>query len=168
MAMMHVPSGTCSAPCTLNVTPHMHRYAYSHPRDHRRATMVKRDGQMIAKHMAATEQSAVNTYRKMLNTSDLTTSMPAPGTLRGLLRASPQGHQFQSPANRSNAGPITIRTSVASIITATASVKPSILTATTSPNVNAPNTISMIAAALVMSPQVFATPYAIACVSGHP
>src|ERR1700730_8562233 len=99
MATMHVPSGTCSAPCTLNVTPHRHRYPYSHPRDHRRGTIVNRDGQTIARHTATTEQRAVNTYRKILNTSDLTTSMPAPRTLRGPLRASPKGHQFQSPAN---------------------------------------------------------------------
>ena len=42
--------------------------------------------------------------------------------------ASPPGHQFQSPAIRRSAGPITIRTSVASINTATANVNPIILT----------------------------------------
>src|SRR5271166_6126688 len=47
------------------------------------------------------------------------------GALRAV--ASPPGHQFQSPAIRSSAGPITIRTSVASIKTATASVNPIIL-----------------------------------------
>src|SRR6266481_9633212 len=48
----------------------------------------------------------------------------------GALRVgeSPPGHQFQSPATRRSAGPITMRTRVASMNTATASVNPSILT----------------------------------------
>ena len=43
----------------------------------------------------------------------------------GYLR--PPGHQFQRPASRSSAGPITMRTATASIRTATESAKPSIL-----------------------------------------
>ncbi len=66
----------------------------------------------------------------------------------------PSGHQFQSPASCNNAGPTTIRTTVASINTATASVKPSIWTTRKPPRVNAVKTAIMIAAALVISPAV--------------
>src|ERR1035438_7085913 len=76
------------------------------------------------------------------------------GELRAV--ASPPGHQFQSPAIRRSAGPITMRTSVASINTATASVNPIILTTRKVPNVNAANTTIMIAAALVIRPAVLA------------
>src|ERR1700722_5192320 len=81
---------------------------------------------------------------------------------------SPPGHQFQSPATRSSAGPITIRTRVASMSTATASVNPSILTTRKLPKVNAANTTIMIAAALVISPAVLAIPSAIASSSLSP
>src|SRR5208283_2504906 len=83
----------------------------------------------------------------------------SPSAITGAPRAaagSPPGHQFQSPATRRSAGPITMRTSVASINTATASVKPSILTTRKFPKVNAANTTIMIAAALVISPAVLA------------
>jgi hypothetical protein len=65
------------------------------------------------------------------------------GELRGVV-ARPPGHQFQSPAIRSSAGPITMRTSVASINTATASVNPIIFTTRKLPKVNAANTTIMI------------------------
>src|SRR5580698_7440146 len=80
----------------------------------------------------------------------------------------PPGHQFQSPAMRRSAGPITIRTSVASISTATAKVKPIILTTRKSPKVKAANTTIMIAAALVIRPAVLAIPSGIASVSLSP
>src|ERR1700722_1912504 len=82
--------------------------------------------------------------------------------------ANPQGHQFQSPPSRNSAGPITIRTSVASINTATANVKPNIFTTSTFPNVKAANTTIMIAAALVIRPPVFATPSTIASTVEQP
>src|ERR1700758_2308624 len=80
----------------------------------------------------------------------------------GALRESPPGHQFQSPATRRSAGPITMRTRVASMNTATASVNPSILTTRKLPKVKAANTTIMIAAALVISPAVLASPSGIA------
>src|SRR6266446_607992 len=82
--------------------------------------------------------------------------------------ASPPGHQFQSPAIRRSAGPITMRTSVASINTATASVNPSILTTRKFPKVNAANTTIMIAAAFVIRPAVLANPSGIASISLSP
>jgi hypothetical protein len=82
--------------------------------------------------------------------------------------ASPPGHQFQSPAIRRSAGPITIRTSVASINTAIANVNPIILTTRKSPKVNAANTTIMIAAALVIRPAVLAIPSGIASISLSP
>src|ERR1700691_6695107 len=94
--------------------------------------------------------------------SDATLAAPTPAP------ASPHGHQFQSPPSRRSAGPMTIRTSVASISTATAKVNPSILMTRTSPKVNATNTTTIIAAALVIRPPVFATPSAIAWVSQRP
>src|ERR1700675_1491948 len=56
----------------------------------------------------------------------------------GVTRApyKPSGHQFQSPASCNSAGPTTIRTTVASMNTATASVKPSIWTPRKLPTVN--------------------------------
>jgi hypothetical protein len=80
----------------------------------------------------------------------------------------PPGHQFQSPARRRSAGPITIRTSVASINTATANVNPIILTTRKLPKVNAANTTIMIAAALVIRPAVLAIPSGIASNSLRP
>jgi len=63
---------------------------------------------------------------------------------------------------------MTIRTSVASINTATANVNPIILTTRKSPKVNAANTTIMIAAALVIRPAVLATPSGIASKSLSP
>src|SRR5580658_4032430 len=66
---------------------------------------------------------------------------------------------------RRSAGPITIRTSVASINTATANVNPIILTTRKLPKVNAANTTIMIEAALVIRPAVLANPSGIASAS---
>ena len=63
---------------------------------------------------------------------------------------------------------MTIRTSVASINTATDSVNPIILTTRKLPNVNAANTTIMIAAALVIRPAVLAIPSGIASISLSP
>ena len=60
---------------------------------------------------------------------------------------------------------MTIRTSVASMNTATASVNPSIFTTRKFPKVNAAKTTIMIAAALVMRPAVLASPSGIASIS---
>src|SRR5271155_5180537 len=108
---------------------------------------------------AIDEQWKLDAYHPGL---DATLAGPTPAP------ASPHGHQFQSPPRRSSAGPMTMRTSVASISTATAKVNPSILMTSTSPNVNAVNTTTIIVAALVIRPPVFATPSAIAWVSERP
>src|SRR5450432_3477597 len=80
----------------------------------------------------------------------------------------PSGHQFRSPASCRSAGPTTIRTTVASISTAAASVNPSILTTRKLPIVNAAKTAIMIAAALVISPAVLANPSITAALSERP
>jgi hypothetical protein len=80
----------------------------------------------------------------------------------------PKGHQFQSPASCNSAGPTIIRTTVASMNTATASVKPSIWTTRKLPTVNAVKTAIIIAAALVMSPAVRAKPSITADLSDRP
>ena len=61
-----------------------------------------------------------------------------------------------------------MRTSVASMNTATASVNPSILITRKLPKVNAANTTIMIAAALVIRPAVLASPSGIASISLSP
>src|SRR6266511_18370 len=82
-------------------------------------------------------------------------------------RMSP-GHQFQRPASASNAGPITMRTRVASASTAMVRASPSILINTKSAAMNAPNTETMISAALVITRAVRASPSAIAARSASP
>jgi hypothetical protein len=61
-----------------------------------------------------------------------------------------------------------MRTTVASNSTATASAKPSTLIIRKSPSMNAPKTTIMIAAALVITPPVRASPSAIASLSSRP
>ena len=72
------------------------------------------------------------------------------------------GHQFHRPATCMNAGTITIRMSVASSSTATARLKPSIWAAKTRENAKVPKTITMIAAALVITEAVAVSPSIVA------
>src|SRR5213596_1971580 len=78
------------------------------------------------------------------------------------------GHQFHRPARASNAGPMPTRTTVASSAMLTASASPRICITRKSPSVNAANTATITAAALVMTGPVCARPSAIAARSSSP
>src|SRR4029079_6315945 len=95
-------------------------------------------------------------------------SMPPSIVTSGSQRKNDGSHQFHSPRSRIVAGSSMLRTIVASISTAVASPNPSCLMITRSSVTKTANTVIMIAAALVMVPDVMAMPRATASPVGRP
>ena len=106
------------------------------------------DGERAAAGASATPSGGTSTSPSMVTS--------------GSQRRNPGSHQFHSPSSRIVAGRSTLRTIVASRRTATASPNPSCLMMTSSRVTNTAKTVTMIAAALVIVPEVMAMPRATA------